>query len=148
MATILIRRKSGSVADAWRPYRVIVDGCGCGDIRVGECVKVIVPPGERTIRFDIDFYSSRTVKVHMLEQVAEVQCQSSTRRWLGLLAAIDPNSWISVTVKELAKDTSEGARVVVLQDKREHRGELPAKLTNLIARAHPQRRGGLFRRAW
>ncbi len=100
MSTLVIARTSGSIADSFRPYEVLVDGIRRGCVSVNETLPLSVEPGIHSVRFGIDFYSSLPVMVHASEGETSITCRSTTRRLFGLLSLFAPSTWIMTSVRE------------------------------------------------
>ena len=100
MSTLVIARTSGSIADSFRPYEVLVDGIRRGCVSVNETLPISVEPGIHTVRFGIDFYSSLPLMVHASEGETSITCRSTTRRLFGLLSLFAPSTWIMTSVRE------------------------------------------------
>ena len=95
MPQIVIERLEGSLADRFRPHKVIIDGQVRGNIRALEKWSFEVAAGTRTVSFQIDFYHSPPTKVLVVNRTRLV-CRSSVAHALGLTAVFSPGSWISV----------------------------------------------------
>jgi len=127
MAQIVIERGTGSLADRFRPYKVIIDGEYRGSIRQKETWAFAVPPGVHTVHLRIDLYCSPPIRLAVVNRTRLV-CRSSVAHALGLLAIFSPSSWISVREEDEATTIEPP-----------YPGDVPARVAS-------QPRGGIFRR--
>jgi PAS domain S-box-containing protein len=101
MPQIVIEREEGSLADRFRPYKVIIDGHYRGTIRNKEKWAFAVPAGTHTVSFRIDYYCSPPLKVVVVNRT-RLMCRSSVAHAFGLMALFAPSSWISVREEDEA----------------------------------------------
>jgi PAS domain S-box-containing protein/diguanylate cyclase (GGDEF)-like protein len=127
MSQIVIERGAGSLADRFRPYRVIINGEYRGTIRQKEKWAFAVPPGVHTVHLRIDLYCSPPIRVAVVNRTRLV-CRSSVAHALGLLALFSPSSWITVREEDDGSDSE-----------LYYAGDVPVT-------APPRPRGGIFRR--
>lgn len=75
MPQIRLHRAPHGLRDLLRAYTVLLDGVKVGELRRGESLTFELTPGHHTVRFKIDFASSRTLAFTMapVEQL-EVVC--------------------------------------------------------------------------
>jgi PAS domain S-box-containing protein/diguanylate cyclase (GGDEF)-like protein len=130
MSQIVIERGEGSLADRFRPYKVIINGEYRGSIRQREKWAFAVPPGVHTVHLRIDLYCSPPIRVAVVNRTRLV-CKSSVAHALGLLAVFSPSSWITV------REEDDASELELLEAQYPQRAQPPVK---------PRPRGGIFRR--
>lgn len=95
MPQIIVEREEGSLADRFRPYKVIIDGQVRGTIRHNETCAFSVQGGTHSVSFQVGDYYAPPMKVAVVNKTRLI-CWSTMAHALGLMAWVNPATWISM----------------------------------------------------
>ena len=99
MPLLRIERAS-AYGDAWRSYKIVLDGIVVGKIRQKEINEIPITSGPHNLAFKIDWCGSEVIHFSAEEgQIIEfaVRKSEATSALGGMFSS--PNTWISVTRK-------------------------------------------------
>lgn len=98
IATIVVRRPSGAARDLARKYKIFIDGAHRGDVKRGEQLSFVVPPGTHSVvaRLDEWWRSPELLLDVAPGQVHTVHVAPGGPFWMTFFHAFTPHSYLKL----------------------------------------------------